>query len=358
MAITTGVYTTRETVKRALDIEQTARNNRNIDRCIESAARRIDGQCHRIFYPRIETKRFDWPNNQGALPWRLWLDDTELISVTTLSSGGTSIASGNYLLESDRVGPPYNRLEVKKSTTSSFNSGATLQQAIEITGLWGYTNDEMSVGTVVEALDASETVIDVDASTSCEVGVGSILRIDSERLLVSNRSQLNTGQTLGGSGMTASKNDVTLPVADGTQFAVDEIIKIDAESFLIVDIAGNNLTVIRSYDGSVLAAHAFGATIYSQRSLVVRRGAFGTTAGTHASGSTVYAWMPPPGIRQLNTVEAIHELLQEQTGWFRTMSASSNFGGTARRSATMEPIIDMREQVYRLYGRKARTRTI
>lgn len=357
MAITTGVYTTRETVKRALDIGETARVNRNIDRAIESGARRIDGLCHRIFYPRLETKYFDWPNDQGALPWRLWLDESDLISATTVTSGGVTIPSTDYNLEPQRTGPPYTRLEVDTSTSSALSSGSTSQQSTAITGLWGYTNDEDNVGTSAEAMDASETGMDVDAATSAEVGVGSILRVDSERMLVTNRVQLSTGQTLT-VALTAAKNDVTVSVANGTLFAADEIIKVDSESMLVVDITGNNLTVIRAYDGSVLAAHSIGATVYAPRTLTVTRGVFGTTAATHSSGATIYAWKPPMGVRQLNTTEAIHELMQEQTGWFRTMSASSNFGGTARRAATMEAILDLRESVYQQYGRKARTRTI
>jgi hypothetical protein len=358
MTITTGVYTTRETVKRALDIGETARNNRNIDRCIESAARRVDGLCHRIFYPRIETKYFDWPNYQQAVPWRLWLDDTELISVTSITSGGTTIPAANYNLEPNRVGPPYNRLEVDISTSSALSAGSTFQQSIAITGLWGYTADEVAVGTAAEAMDASETGLDIDAATSAEVGVGTIIKIDSERMIVNDRAQLSTGQTLGGTGLTNVKSDVTVPVADGTLFAADEIIKIDSESMLVVDISGNNLTVIRAYDGSVLAAHAIGATIYAPRTLTVARGALGTTAATHLTGATIYEWKAPPGIRQLNTTEAIHEVMQEQTGWFRTMSASSNFGGTAKRSASMDAILDLRDSIYQQYGRKARTRTI
>lgn len=358
MAINSGVYTTREILKRALDIEETARNMRNIDRCIESAARRIDGMCHRIFYPRIETKYFDWPNGQNAAPWRLWLDDTELISVTTFTSGGTVIPAANYNLESSRVGPPYNRVEVDISTSSALSSGSTPQQAIAITGLWGYTNDEVVVGATTEAMDASETGLDVDAATSAEVGVGSILRLDDERVLVTGRQQLTTGQTLGGAGLTGNKNDVSVTVANGAAFAIDELITIDSERMMIVDITGNTLTVVRSYDGSVLATHAIGATIYSPRTLTVKRGAFGTTAATHSLGATISMWYPPPAVRQLNTAEAIHELMQEQTGWFRTMSASSNFGGTARRAATIEALIDLREQVYQSHGRKARTRAI
>lgn len=356
--ITTGVYTTREIVKRALDIGETARNNKNIDRCIEAAARSVDGLCHRIFYPRIDTKYFDWPNEQRAEPWRLWLDDTELISITSLSSGGTTIPSSNYNLESSRVGPPYNRLEVNIGTSSAFSSGSTYQRAISITGLWGYTNDEFAVGTVTEALDASETGVDVDAATSSEVGVGSIIRIDSERMVVTNRAQLNTSQTLGGSGLTNVKNDISITVADGTQFAADELITIDSERMMIVEITGNTLTVIRAYDGSTLAAHSNGAAIYAPRTLTVLRGQLGTTAAAHNSGTTINMWSPPAGVRALNTAEAIHQLMQEQTGWFRTMSASSNFGGTARRAATIEALVDLRQQVYNQYGRKARIRTI
>lgn len=358
MSITTGVYTTRETIKRGLDISSTARNDKQIDRCIESAARRVDGLCHRVFYPHYDTKYFDWPNDQRALPWRLWLDDTELISATTVTSGGVTIPSTNYNLESNRVGPPYDRLEVITSTSSALSAGSTSQRSIAITGLWGYDLTEDTVGTAAEAMDASETGLDVDAATSADIGVGTILRIDSERLLVSGRSQLNTGQTLGGSGLTTGKNDVTVPVGSGAAFAIDEIITIDSERMLIVDITGNNLTVIRAYDGTILATHAAATAIYALRTLTVVRGAFGTTAAAHSSGASILAWRPPAGIRQLNTAEAIHELMQEQTGWFRTMSASSNFGGTAKRSASMDAILDLRDQVYRQYGRKARVRSI
>lgn len=358
MAITTAVYTTREILKRALDIEETARNNRNIDRCIQSSARRVEGLCHRIFYPRLETKYFDWPNNQGALPWRLWLDDTELISVSSLSSGGTVISSSDYYLESNRTGPPYNRLEINTGTSSAYSAGSTPQRAVSITGLWGHSNDEDILGVTSEVLDSSETGVDIDAASSAEVGVGDILRIDSERMLVTNRQQLSTGQTLAGTGLTANKSDVLVTVASGAAFAVDEIIKVDAESLLIVDITGNSLTVIRAYDGTVMATHSVGVTIYAPRTLVVKRGVYGTTAASHLTGATINMWHPPGGVRQLNTAEAIHELMQEQTGWFRTMSASSNFGGTARRAATIEALIDLRDQVYREYGRKARTRTI
>jgi hypothetical protein len=358
MAITVPVYTTRETIKRALDQGEVARNNRNIDRCIESASRQVEGLCHRLFYPQVATKYFDWPNEQNALAWRLWLDDQDLVSVTSLVSGGTTISSADYNLEPNRTGPPYTRVEIDISSSATFGGGSTHQRDITITGLWGWNDDHDTVGTTAEALDASETGVDVSAATSADVGVGSILKIDSERMLVTDRAQLDTGQNVGGAGLTANKGSVTLTVADGTQFAVDEVILIESERMLITEIAGNSLTVERAFEGSALAAHAAGVDIYSPRTLTVTRGALGSTAATHSSGATVSVWRVPAGIRQLASATAEHELMQEQTGWFRTMSASSIFGGTAKRAATVEALVDLRNSVFREYGRKARTRTI
>ncbi len=358
MAITEAVYTTRETIKRALDQGEVPRNNRNIDRCIQSASRNAEGLVHRVFYPRTATKYFDWPNAQDALAWRLWLDDNDLISITTLSSGGTTISATDYNLEPNVTGPPYTRLEINTSTSASFGGGNTHQRDITITGLWGWSDDHLDVGTATEALDASETAVDVSAAASADIGVGSILKIDSERMLVTERTQIDTGQNVGGAGLTAAKNSVTLAVSDGTQFAVDEVLLIDSERVLVTEIAGNNLTVERAFEGSTIAAHAAGVDIYAPRTLTVQRGALGSTAATHSSGVTVSVWKVPPAVRQYVTAEAIHELMQEQTGWFRTMSASSIFGGTAKRAATVEALMDYRDQLYQTHGRKARTRAI
>lgn len=358
MAITEPSYTTRETIKRALDQGEIPRNNRNIDRCVESASRNVEGLCHRIFYPHVATKLFDWPNLQDALPWRLWLDDSDLISITTLSSGGTAIAASGYNLEPNRTGPPYNRLEIDISTSASFGTGSTHQQDISILGLWGWNDSHVNAGTTSEALDTSETGVDVSAAASADIGVGSILKIDDERMLVTDRSNIDTTQNVGGAGLTANKNSQSLAVTDGTQFAVDEVLVIESERVLITEISGNTLTVERAFEGSTIAAHAAGVDIYAPRTLTVSRGALGSTAAAHNSGATVQVWKVPPAVRQYATAEAISELMQEQTGWFRTMSASSIFGGTAKRAATVEALVDLRDQLYRTHGRKARTRTI
>lgn len=359
MTITEPVYATRESLKRALDQGEVARNNINIDRCIESASRSAEGLCHRIFYPRVDTKFFNWPNDQDAVSWRLWLDDNDLISITTLTSGGTAISSSNFFLEPNTTGPPFTRLEVSLSSSAAFGGGSTHQRDITIAGLWGWNDDHITAGTIAEALDATETGVDVNAAASAAIGVGSILKVGTERMLVQDRVQLDTGINVGGSGLTNSRGDTALTVSDGTQFAVGEVLLIDSERVLVTDIAGNVLTIERAFDGSNSAAHTTSADIFAPRTLTVQRGALGSTAATHSSGDTVQTWKIPPLVRQYVLAEAIHELMQEQTGWFRTMSASAIFGGTARRAATIEALIDLRmEQMYRKHGRKARLRTV
>lgn len=343
-------YATREDIMGALDIKESARNRRQIDQAIESASRSVEGLCHRRFYPVQATRFFDWPPRAGMTPWILRLNDKELISVSTLASGGRVITSDEYNLEPVNSGPPFNRIEIKLSSDASLGGGDTYQRDVQATGLWGYRLTETATGSTVEVLDDTETAIDVDGPTSAAVGIGSILRVDSERMLVTSRAQLSTGQT---GTLTISKADVSLTVADGAAFAVDEVLLLDSERMRVDDIAGNVLTVERAYDGTVLAAHTT-ATIYAPRTLTVTRGALGTTAAAHAGTSTVYRFDPPGLIRQLTKAEAITQLTQERAGWF--MKASTT--GSSAGRVSMEALQTLRDQAYAEHGRKLRLRGV
>lgn len=346
-------YATREEIKNELDVKETARSNARIDRAIEDASRRVEGLCHRRFYPVQATRFKDWPPRSGATPWILRLDDQELISVSTLASGGAVITSDEYNLEPVNFGPPYNRIEVKLSSDASLGGGATYQRDAQITGLWGYRNTETTTGATAEILDDTETAVDVDGATSAAVGVGSIVRVDSERMLVTGRQQLSTGQTLGGSGLTNQNNAVTVTVASGAAFAAGEVILIDAERMLVEDVVGNSLIVRRAWDGSTIAAHTNGATIYAPRTLIVTRGALGTTAAAHATSSNVSLWVPPGPVRQLVIAEALTDLLQGRSGYARTAGAGEN-----ERETSGKGLADLRNSVYVECGRKARMRSV
>jgi hypothetical protein len=346
-------YATREDVMRSLDVQITARNRRQIDAALEAASRNAEGLCHRRFYPVQATRYFDWPARPAAgyTPWVLRLDASELISATSVTSGGVSIPLEDVNLEPNRSGPPFTRVEIKLSTNAAYGGGSTYQRDVQISGLWGYRLTEATLGATTTAVSsASATTLTVDGPTSAAVGVGSVLRVDSERMIVTERAQTSTGQT---GTLTASKSDVTLTVADGTAFAVDEILLIDSERVRVDDIAGNKLTVERAYDGTTLAAHT-SATIYAPRALTVTRGALGTTAATHGSSSTVYRWEPPGLIRQLVKAEATWALLQERAGWFRNASSSGRSAPEVSRTA----LDALRDQAYTEHGRKARLRGV
>jgi hypothetical protein len=351
-------FATREDVMRALDVKLTARNSAQIDRALESASRDVESLCHRTFAPTTGTKSFNYPGPQVGRPWRLWLNANELISVTTLNSGGVTIASTDFFLEPNEYGPPYNRLEIDLDSSAAFSSGDTYQRAITVTGLWGYRNDETTVGTLTAAVaTTTATSVSVDAAASAVLGVGSVLRIDAERLQVTGRTMADTGQNVGGAGLTAQQNSVTLTVSDGTAYAVDEVLLIESERMLVVDIAGNNLTVIRAWDGSVLAAHAAGVDIYAPRTLTVQRGALGTTAATHTSGTAVVRWDPPGLVRDLVIAEVMNRVTNEQAGYVRTRRTSGS-GSSTDQALAARDLPALREQVYNAHGRKARTRSV
>lgn len=349
-------YATREEIKAELDVKETARSNTRIDRALADATEAVDGLTHRVFYPQLDTRKFDWPPRQGGTSWILRLDSNELISVSSLISGGTTITASDYLLRraDDRAAPPYTRIEINLAGSGAFGGGDTYQQDIVITGLFGYRNDETSTGTTTEALDASETGIDVDAATSAAVGVGSLLRIDSERVIVTGRAQLDTGQTLGGSGLTNINNSVTVTVQSGAAFAAGETILIDGERMRVDDIAGNTLVVTRAWDGSTIAAHTVGATVYAPRTLTVERGALGTTAGTHLTAAPVYRWDAPGPVRQLCVAEALTDLLQGRSGYARTAGS-----GDSERETSGLGLKDLRDRVYGSeLARKGRMRSV
>jgi hypothetical protein len=344
-------YCTREDVKSALDIKETARSNAQIDRAIEASSRTIEGILHRRFYPEVGTKYFDWPQGPGNRSWRIWLEDSEIVSLTSLTAGGVPLLAGDILLEPANQGPPYDRIETNQGSSSAFAAGNTQQRAVAITGVFsGCAINEDAVATLTAAPNSVATVL-LPTSTP-EIGVGSLLRIDTERVQVTGRQQISTGQTLG-ADLTANVGVTLVPVSSSTGFAVGETILVDAEYMWIVDIAGNNLVVKRGWDGSTLSAHTNGATVYAARSLLVRRGLLGTVAASHLTSAPVYLYRVPPEVRTYAIAETLNTLLQERSGYAITVGSGDNAAeatGRALRSARADAITSQ--------GRQARMRTV
>lgn len=341
-------YCTREEVKSALDSKETARNNAQIDRSIESSTELIEGLTTRKFYPEIGTRYFNWPSRQQGTSYKLWLD-LDLISVSSLVTGGVTIAPSGYNLEPINYGPPYRSVELKLNTASYFGGGSTPQRDIAIAGLWGYRNDESNAGALAAAITTVGAVT-ANITDSTLVGVGQLIRIDSERLVVTAKNMLTTTQTLL-TPMTAKHDSVTVAVTNGAAFSVGEVILLDVEKMLITDIAGNNLAVKRAWDGSVLATHT-GSTIYAPRTISIERGVLGTTAATHLISAPILKWKPPTLVKQLAIAESMSSLQQEGSGYARVVGA-----GDTAREASGKGLLDLREQTRIAHGVRGRVRS-
>lgn len=341
-------YATREDVKDALDSAETARNNAQVDRAIDDATDAIHGLCHRVFYPELRTMTWDWPNSQSPTFNRLWLDDNELIELISAESGGVTIPTGNLLLRPDS-GPPFTYVETDNSSSAAFAAGATTQRAVSFYGLFGFRNDERDAGVLANSPSSSTATVDV--SSSAMVGVGSLLRCGTERMIVTEKSMVTTGQTLQ-ADLTVKNNDVVVHVADGTGFAANETILIDGERMQVQDTPGNTLIVKRAWDGSVLAAHTGNPVIYASRRCTVERGVLGTTAAAHSATDPLFAHKPPSAVRTLAIAEALVVLGQEGYGYLQQLRPLE---GGRRLTTTIQ---DRRDQVYAEFGRKTRIRTV
>jgi hypothetical protein len=353
-------YCTREEVMDAFDTKESADRFAQVDSAIASASDDIDGWLNRHKHglaPRLATRYFNWPSPDYAVSYRLWFEENELISATSLTAGATSLTENtDYFLEPVNSGPPYTYAEINLNGTSSFDNSGTAQRAIAIVGTWGISDDQEPAGALAEALDASETAVDVtDASL---VGVGSVLTVDSERMLVTGRSALSVGDTLQ-SSMNAAKNDQVVDLVSGANVHAGEVILIDSEKMKVLDVIGNNATVQRAYQGSTLAAHNSGVTVYAYRTLTVVRGALGTTAATHLTSTAVTKWDVPDLVRDLCRAEAITRLEQEWSAYgARVYSDEAERDSSGTEVVAGRGLTDLRKSCARRYKRKFRVRAV
>lgn len=345
-------YSTVERVKAALNYTETARNELQIREELESSSREIEGRFHRKFFPLQDTRHFNWPNFQYAPPYKLYLDDSEVIEVDEIRTGNIVIPPSDFFLEPANLGPPFKRIDLNIDTAATFGEGPTFQQDIQIIGLFGYTNVERTAGQLTITIDDTTTTIDGN-SGAVQVGVGTIIRIENERMVVDAKRTLDTSQTLT-SDVNDQKSTVSIPVTDASGFAIEEVIVVDAERMRIVDIIGNNLVVKRAWDGSVLASHLTNASVFAFRRLTVLRGALGTTAASHNSGTAIQRFIVPGAISSLCNSQTIVNLVNK-IGAFGTIASGT--GEQAIRTR-LELINRQWDQAEMGFGRKARIRGI
>lgn len=349
-----ATYCTREDVLSVLQLLQSPRSAPQVDRAIESATVSIDKRCHRSFHPTTATRKFPWPDaNSSAASWRFWLNDHELADTpTTVTSGGVTLTvDTDYFLEPQPSGPPYTHLQINTGGSATFSVGASFQRSVVITGKFGFTAATQAATTLAGAI-SSTSATTLAVADGSQVGVGDLLLIESERLIVTGRAALTSGQTLQ-TPMTAAASNTSCAVSTGSAFHIGEVVTLDTEQMLITEITGNTLIVERAVNATVLATHT-GSTIYVPRTLTVTRGTNGTTAATHADLTAVSRSVVPAPVRSLAIAEALVELQQGAAGYARTAGSGEN----ERVIGSGPGLSDLRDQVETGFRRKVRARAV
>jgi hypothetical protein len=344
-------YCTREMVQREMGFADTARLTARVDRACRAARRDIDRLTHRTFYPTLDTRRFDIPNT-GTL----WLFDHELADTpTSIITGGTTMATTDYILRPES-GPPYRWIEIDTSGSVSWTAGDTWQNAISIVGPFGASADSDAAGTITEAMNTSVTTCDV--SDSSLVGVGDLLKVDSERMVVTNKTYVDTTVTLSGN-IAASKAVTAVAVSSGAGISAGETILVDSERMFVESVSGNTLIVVRGEQGTVLEAHATSDAVYAPRRLTVVRAAAGTTAASHLDNATATRNLPPPLITEGSTALAVNYVQQGSAGYAQVLGSGNQKRDTGNvRDALGGGLSALLETVYAAHGRKARSRAV
>lgn len=178
-----------------------------IELLLKMASRYIDEQTGRRFYPYVQTRYYDVPSDGG----RILTLDADLLEVITLVNGdGTTIPSTDYTLR-PRNETPHQYIRIVDNSTyywASDGAGDT-HDVIEVTGIWGYHNKYNQAwllgSTLNEALDTSETGMDVTSGTS--FSIGDITKIDNELMFMSSKSSNTLTTTRGENGSTAAAHD-------------------------------------------------------------------------------------------------------------------------------------------------------
>lgn len=351
---TEPTYVTREELASSLDVKASAYMSAQLDRKCASATTAVHGLLNRKnLYPILRTRYLDWPTVEGTRPFRIYFDDDTLITLTSLVSGGVTIPTSAVNLEPSNEGPPYDYMELDRSQSYSFAGLQTPQRAIAPTGLWGFTNDEVQPSSLAVAVSSSSSsTVTVVAPVG---GVGSLIRIDSERMIITDKTWALSGHTVGNvSGLTASNTDASLTVSDTSTYLAGETLLVDAERLQVREVVdATTLIVARAWDGTTLAVHANGATVRRQLTLQVTRGAVGTSASTHSISASVYRWMVPPLANELALAYAEDAFLQGTSGYARTVGQADN-----ERPAFGRGIKDLQGRVIAAMGRQSRTRAV
>ncbi len=186
-------YATREAVKLATVVADTFKDRDSVfDEFIKSATADIDALMSRRFIPYLATRYYSFPMRDMPDPYSLPLDEDLISLVSFKADNGTrAIDVAKLFLEPTAYGPPYDTIDIDRSTTEYFSWSTTPQRALHVEGLWGYSQNLETGSTLAVALtDTVGTTIDV--TSGANFGVGDSIKMEDERMFIEGRDPNDT----------------------------------------------------------------------------------------------------------------------------------------------------------------------
>lgn len=352
-------YTTRERVKRSAGIVGDSLNDQ-IDDLIETKSREVDDLCARWFLPRTRTVSLDLtPHYVRGRSVELPADLLAVSSVKDRGGDRTLAEGTDFRLAGNGDDPawPYQVLEMLRSSSKSWESAAaSVDDAIEVVGDWGFSADTEAVGALTADPGAGGTTLALTRGD--RVGVGDTLLVESERIFIEDRGDADLAVNLSGA-LTADETDTNLGLsgAPANAVRVGEVLRIGAERLRVLAVnSTTSFEVERAYDGTILAAHDNDADIFIERSFTVVRGVNGTTAAAHDSATSVSRYAVAQRIARLTLALVVIEFHQEKSGFARTLQrgdtdSESEFNATYVNRERKRVGERYRRRVMASYGR-------
>jgi len=197
---------------------------------------------------------------------------------------------------------------------------------VEITGSWGKYNE---LGFVLDSLSLAIDDAEIVMANGSLLDVGRVLLTEDEQISVTsgNGSKDSPPATLATSLLdgAVAETDEVVGVDDGSEFNTGEVLLIGNEDLLITRIIGNDLTVERGWNNSLIDAHSDDDPISVYRTFSVERAVNGTTAAAHTN-KPVERYLIPADVNWLC----------RQIAGLMYMKAKSGFQGRTGNAETGE----------------------
>lgn len=185
---------------------------------LESVSRRIEYVCHRSafgsgFGPRIGSNRYDGDGSAELLLKDDLLSTTAFtVAPATAGTGVSPVVDTDYYLANPGgyTGPPYREIILHGQGSPTYYAAGV--RTILVTGTWGYQNVTVtSSATTAEALDTSETGVDVSSGTAFSPGM--TILVDTEQMYVTSISTNTLTVVRAANGTTAATHNTSAAIA-------------------------------------------------------------------------------------------------------------------------------------------------